>query len=345
MSVSVIVDGLSVELSGHRILDGVDLTVPAGSFLTLLGPSGSGKTTTLGALAGFTPTCGGTISLDGRVINGVPAHRRDIGYVFQNYALFPHMTVARNVEYPLLARGVDRGRRKELVAGALELVQLEHTASRSVRALSGGQQQRIALARALVFSPALLLLDEPLAALDKQLREAMQLELKRIQREVGTTTIAVTHDQVEAMSMSDVVAIVNGGRIEQVGTPEDVYHRPATRFVAQFLGEANLLPVADGTVAPFGLPAEGGRAGSAVIRPEDLQLVDTDGGLGAVVTDVVYQGARLRVSVRADGLDMPLVVSAAPSEVADRPVAGDRVGLHYRGPGLRTLQETTAGAA
>jgi putative spermidine/putrescine transport system ATP-binding protein len=341
MSVSVVVDGLTVELSGQRILDGVDLTVAAGSFLTLLGPSGSGKTTTLGALAGFTPTCGGTISLDGRVIDGVPAHRRDIGYVFQSYALFPHMTVARNVEYPLLARGVDRTRRKELVAGALELVQLGHTASRSVRALSGGQQQRIALARALVFSPALLLLDEPLAALDKQLREAMQLELKRIQREVGTTTIAVTHDQVEAMSMSDVVAIVNGGRIEQVGTPEEVYHRPATRFVAQFLGEANLLPVAGGAVAPFGLPAEGERAGSAVIRPEDLELVGADGGLGAVVTDVVYQGARLRVSVRADGLDVPLVVSAAPSGVAVRPAPGDRIGLRYRGPGLRTL----AGAA
>ena len=135
------------------------------------------------------------------------------------------------------------------------------------------------------------------------------------------------------------------GTVVQTASPEDLYHRPATRFVAQFLGEANLLPVADGTVAPFGLPAEGGRAGSAVIRPEDLQLVDTDGGLGAVVTDVVSQGARLRVSVRADGLDMPLVVSAAPSEVADRPVAGARVGLHYRGPGLRTLQETTAGAA
>jgi putative spermidine/putrescine transport system ATP-binding protein len=339
MSVAVSVEGLTVDLSGQRILDGVDLTVPAGSFLTLLGPSGSGKTTTLGALAGFTPTCGGTISLDGRAIDGVPAHRRDIGYVFQNYALFPHMTVARNVEYPLLARGVDKAKRKELVAGALELVQLGHTASRSVLALSGGQQQRIALARALVFSPALLLLDEPLAALDKQLREAMQLELKRIQREVGTTTIAVTHDQVEAMSMSDVVAIVNGGRIEQVGTPEEVYHRPATRFVAQFLGEANLLPVSGGAVTPFGLPADGERDGSAVIRPEDLQLVD--GGHGGVVTDVVYQGARLRVTVRADGLATPLVVSAAPSEVAVRPAPGDRIGLRYRGPALRTL----AGAA
>jgi putative spermidine/putrescine transport system ATP-binding protein len=346
MSVSVVVGGLTVELSGRRILDGIDLTVAAGTFLTLLGPSGSGKTTTLGALAGFTPTCGGTISLDGRAIDGVPAHRRDIGYVFQNYALFPHMTVARNVEYPLLARGVDRARRRELVAGALELVQLGHTGPRSVRSLSGGQQQRIALARALVFAPALLLLDEPLAALDKQLREAMQLELKRIQREVGTTTIAVTHDQVEALSMSDVVAIMNHGRIEQVGTPEEVYHRPATRFVAEFLGEANLLPVRDGVVTPFGLAVDGDREGTAVIRPEDLRLTpaDTPDAVGATVTEVVYQGARLRISAQADGVAAPLVVSAAPSEVT-RPVPGDRIGLRYRGTGLRTLRADTETSA
>ncbi|MEU5877036.1 ABC transporter ATP-binding protein [Spirillospora sp. NPDC047279] len=342
MSATVEIKELGVELSGTRILDGVDLTVPAGSFVTLLGPSGSGKTTTLNVLAGFVAATSGEVLLGGRPLGGVPVGRRDIGFVFQNYALFPHLNVARNIEFPLLARKVGRQRRREMVATALELVQLPGTGDRAVSSLSGGQQQRVALARALVFGPALLLLDEPLAALDKQLREAMQIELKRIQRETGTTTVAVTHDQVEALSMSDLVAIMQDGRIEQVGTPEEVYRRPATPFVAGFLGEANLLPVRGGRCAAFGLPVEGAAEGVTVLRPEDFVLTAavTDGAVGGTVTETVYQGARLRLSVTVDDCARPLVVSVLPGEHPVAPAAGDRIGLRHRGGGtLRTLAD------
>ncbi|MCW2942411.1 MAG: putative spermidine/putrescine transport system ATP-binding protein [Actinomycetia bacterium] len=339
MSVSVSITALIVHLSGTRILDQVDLIVPAGSFVTLLGPSGSGKTTTLNVLAGFAETTSGHVMLGDRPLDGLPASKRDIGFVFQNYALFPHLTVAQNVEFPLLARKIPKERRRELVAGALELVHLPETGPRPVRSLSGGQQQRIALARALVFSPSLLLLDEPLAALDKQLREAMQIELKRIQRETGTTTIAVTHDQAEALSMSDLVAIMNGGRIEQVGSPEEVYRRPATRFVAEFLGEANLLEVRSGRVEAFGLPVQGAAEGTTIIRPEDLVLTDAaTATVKATVTGVVYQGSRLRLSATADGCTRPLVVTAVPGELPETPAAGDQIGLRHRGGELRTLQ-------
>ncbi|WP_218617512.1 ABC transporter ATP-binding protein [Cryptosporangium aurantiacum] len=331
------IDRLTVDLGGARILDEVSLTVPAGCFATLLGPSGSGKTTTLNVLAGFTDPGSGDVRIGGRSLTGVPPHRREIGVVFQNYALFPHLSVGRNIEFPLLARKVDRATRRERVAEALRLVHLPDVADRSVRSLSGGQQQRIALARALVFAPQLLLLDEPLAALDKQLREAMQLELKRIQRETGTTTIAVTHDQVEALSMSDIVAIMQDGKIVQVGSPEEVYRRPATRFVAGFLGEANLLPVVDGKTALFGNPVDG--SGTTVLRPEDLELTAADhpGTVAATVTEVVYQGARLRLTVAADGT--PIVVSAVPGDLAHRPEIGDAVGVRHRGGELRALAD------
>jgi putative spermidine/putrescine transport system ATP-binding protein len=341
MSTAVGIDGLTVHLSGTRILDEVNLAVPAGSFVTLLGPSGSGKTTTLNVLAGFTDATSGQVLFDGRAIDELPAGKRDIGLVFQNYALFPHLTVTQNVEFPLLARKIPKGRRRELVVQALELVQLPGIGDRPIRSLSGGQQQRIALARALVFSPALLLLDEPLAALDKQLREAMQIELKRIQRETGTTTVAVTHDQVEALSMSDVVAIMNDGHIEQVGTPEDVYRRPATPFVARFLGEANLLPVRSGRVEAFALPVEGAPDGITVIRPEDFVLTEA-GGTGAVtatVMDVVYQGPRLRLSVSVSGCADPVVVSAVPAESLVPPAVGAEVGIRHRGGDLHTLRD------
>jgi putative spermidine/putrescine transport system ATP-binding protein len=346
MSMRVRIEALTVHLSGTRILHDLDLEVPAGSFVTLLGPSGSGKTTTLNVLAGFTAASAGRVLLGGRSIEGLPAHRRDIGFVFQNYALFPHLTVAQNVEFALLARKVPRARRGELVAAALELVQLPGLGARPVRALSGGQQQRIALARALVFGPALLLLDEPLAALDKQLRETMQIELKRIQRETGTTTIAVTHDQGEALSMSDQVAIMNGGRIEQVDTPEEVYRRPASRFVAEFLGDANLLAVRSGRVELFGLPVQGAAEGTTVIRPEDLVLTGNGSGgpaVTATVTDVVYQGSRLRLSAAVAGRDRPLLVSTVPGELSGTPRAGDRIDLRHRGGVLRTLRDTDAG--
>ncbi|MBA2949403.1 ABC transporter ATP-binding protein [Streptomyces himalayensis] len=340
MSVSVEIDALNVHLGGAPILRDVTLTVPAGSFVTLLGPSGSGKTTTLNVLAGFTEPTSGSVLLGGRPLTGVPPEKRDIGVVFQNYALFPHRTVAQNVEFPLLARKMPKGERRERVARALELVRLPEVGGRRVQSLSGGQQQRIALARALVYEPALLLLDEPLAALDKQLREAMQYELGRIQRETGTTTVAVTHDQTEALSMSDLVAIMNGGRIEQIGTPEEVYHRPATPFVAQFLGEANLLPVSDGRVEALALPVEGASDGFTVVRPEDLALIgdpDAAGAVPATVDGVVFQGPRSRVTVTVPGCAEPLVVTVpAGTEVPDE---GDAVGVRYCGGGARTLSD------
>jgi putative spermidine/putrescine transport system ATP-binding protein len=345
MSVRVRIEALTVHLSGTRILHDLGLEVPAGSFVTLLGPSGSGKTTTLNVLAGFAAASAGRVLLGDRPIEGLPAHRRDIGFVFQSYALFPHLTVAQNVEFALLARKVPRARRRELVAAALELVQLPGLGARPVRALSGGQQQRIALARALVFGPSLLLLDEPLAALDKQLRETMQIELKRIQRETGTTTIAVTHDQGEALSMSDLVAILNSGRIEQVGTPEEVYRRPATRFVAEFLGDANLLSVRSGRVDLFGLPVEGAAEGTTVIRPEDLVLTASGSGAAveATVTDILYRGSRVRLSAAVAGRERPLLVTAVPGELSGALGAGDRIGLRHRGGVLCTLREAAAG--
>jgi putative spermidine/putrescine transport system ATP-binding protein len=320
MSVDVTIDRLCVSLGGERILNEVSLHVPAGSFVTLLGPSGSGKTTTLNVIAGFVGKESGTVRLGEQVIDDLPPHERNIGFLFQNYALFPHMTVAKNIEFPLIARKVPSPQRRKQVAEILELVRLPKVAKRSVRSLSGGQQQRIALARALVFGPQVLLLDEPLAALDKQLRETMQLELKRIQHETGTTTIAVTHDQVEAMSMADAVAIMNGGRLVQIGTPEDVYRRPADLFVATFLGEANLLPVEGGRVRAFGTPVAAGVADPvAVVRPEDVDVVDaaTPGAVRATVLSEVFQGTRRRLTLRVGGIEQPVVVSATPHGAAE----------------------------
>ncbi|WP_328440811.1 ABC transporter ATP-binding protein [Streptomyces sp. NBC_00457] len=345
MSVSVEIDALNVSLGGSPILRDVSLAVPAGSFVTLLGPSGSGKTTTLNVLAGFTEATSGRVLLGGQPLTGVPPEKRDIGMVFQNYALFPHRTVAQNIEFPLLARKLPASQRRARVDRALALVHLPQAGGRRVQSLSGGQQQRVALARALVYEPALLLLDEPLAALDKQLREAMQYELGRIQRETGTTTVAVTHDQTEALSLSDLVAVMNGGRIEQIGTPEEVYHRPATPFVAQFLGEANLLPVHAGRVEALGLPVEGAPDGSTVIRPEDLALALGEGAAATpgMVEQVVFQGPRTRVTVTVTGCPKPLVVSVPAG--GPIPAAGDSVGLRYRGPGARTLSDPPADRA
>jgi putative spermidine/putrescine transport system ATP-binding protein len=345
MSVIVSFEQLTVDLGGNRILDGVDLQIPAGSFVTLLGPSGSGKTTTLNVLAGFVPRSGGHVRMGDRTIDDVPAHARNIGFLFQNYALFPHMNVEENIAFPLRARRIPADRRKKMVAGALELVQLPGTQSRSVSSLSGGQQQRIALARALVFQPSLLLLDEPLAALDKQLREAMQLELKRIHSETGTTTISVTHDQVEAMSISDRVAIMNKGRLVQVGTPEEVYARPADLFVATFLGEANLIPVDKGRLVGWRADVlASSPAGVGVVRPENLELTTSVKGMveGRVLTSV-FQGNRRRVTVLAPGSEEPLVVSAPAAGPFGTP--GDEVGVRIASREVHVIGDAAAAAA
>ena len=315
MSISAELEGVSVRLGDVQALDSIALKVEPGTFVALLGPSGSGKTTTLNVLAGFVRPDSGAVRFDGADVTGVPPSRRDIGIVFQGYALFPHMSVADNVGFPLRMRKTAKAERERQVREALELVGLDEQASRAVGTLSGGQRQRVALARAIVFEPRMMLLDEPLAALDKQLRDSMQLELRRLQKRVGITTVAVTHDQVEALTMADVVAVMRDGRIEQVGSPIDVYQRPSTPFVATFLGEANLIPVSGGEMPGFGRIGSD-RSGSAVIRPENLSLGEAGAPHGnrllamATVTEVSFQGARLRARARLkDAPEIELTVS------------------------------------
>nr|WP_245215976.1 ABC transporter ATP-binding protein [Pararoseomonas baculiformis] len=267
-------------------MDAVNLTAAKGEFITFLGPSGSGKTTTLMLIAGFEAATEGEILVDGVPITRVPPHKRGIGIVFQNYALFPHRTALQNVMFPLQMRKMPKARATEKARAMLALVGLERFAERHPREMSGGQQQRVALARALVFDPALLLLDEPLGALDKNLRENLQIEIKRIQRSLGVTTIFVTHDQSEAMAMSDRIVVFEGGRIQQAGTPLQVYDRPVNEFVARFVGDSNLLPLhltdpASGLgeiagIGPVRLPPQParqpGERATLLLRPEVLGL-------------------------------------------------------------------------
>jgi putative spermidine/putrescine transport system ATP-binding protein len=270
-------------------VDGVELEVNEGEFFTMLGPSGSGKTTTLRLIAGFETPDAGVVELAGEDVTGVPPYARDVNTVFQDYALFPHMTVGVNVEYGLRVRKVARDERRRRASEALTLVALGGYEDRKPGQLSGGQRQRVALARAIVNRPRVLLLDEPLGALDLKLREQMQVELKRIQREVGITFVYVTHDQEEALTMSDRMAVFNAGRIEQVGAPADVYERPANEFVAGFVGVSNVLE------------RDGKRF---TVRPEKIRLVDGDDfGLRTEtgrVRDVAYAGMHTRYVIELD---------------------------------------------
>jgi spermidine/putrescine ABC transporter ATP-binding subunit len=241
MGVRVRLVGVSKRYQETVALKGLDLDVRPGEVLSILGPSGSGKTTALMLLAGIIQPTSGRIEVGDKDITKLPPYRRDIGVVFQSYALFPHLSVFENVAFPLRRRGVARQRIERDVGEALELVRLGGLGERQIKQLSGGQQQRVALARALVFRPSLLLMDEPLGALDKQLREHMQIEIKHITQAVGITTIYVTHDQEEALTLSDRIAVLRGGELEQLGTPEDLYNAPATRFVAEFVGNTNIV--------------------------------------------------------------------------------------------------------
>jgi spermidine/putrescine ABC transporter ATP-binding subunit len=300
-------------------LDEVTLAVPEGEFFGLLGPSGSGKTTLLRAIAGFVVPDSGEIRIDGQRIEGVPVHKRGIGMVFQNYALFPHLSVFDNVAFGLSVRGVSSGEIRSRVAEALRLVRLSGLEERRPRQLSGGQQQRVALARALVTRPKVLLLDEPLGALDKRLRQEMQVELKLIQRTVGITTIFVTHDQEEALTLSDRIAILSEGRLVQVGPPAEVYERPATRFAAEFLGEANLfsgraeagaLRTAAGLAIVSAVPLGSGEALIAV-RPEKIQLADltarvADGAnrIEGRILRSIYSGSSIAYRIEVPGQEL-----------------------------------------
>ena len=290
-------------------VDGVSLEIPRGEFLTFLGPSGSGKSTTLYAVAGFDEITSGDILLEDRSILGVPPNRRNIGMVFQRYTLFPHLTVAENVAFPLRVRGQDRTTVKKRVDEMLALVRLSNFADRSPAQLSGGQQQRVALARALAYDPPVLLMDEPLSALDKKLRDEIQIEIRRIHQETGVTILYVTHDQEEALRLSDRIAVFNHGRIEQIGTSEDLYTKPATRFVAEFIGDSNFFDVAtiadqgDGrsrATLPDGTELDGlvrhhaiSRSGrfELMVRPQWLSVVNEGGkGIRVIVNDVTYLG-------------------------------------------------------
>jgi putative spermidine/putrescine transport system ATP-binding protein len=326
----------------------VDLEVRPGEFVTLLGPSGSGKTTTLRIIAGFTQPDEGTVVLDGQDLTRVPPHRRGIGMVFQNYALFPHMTVAGNIAFPLEMRRVPKAERAKLVEEALRLVRLEGLGDRYPRQLSGGQQQRVALARALVFHPSLLLMDEPLGALDKKLREALQLEVMRVSHQLGLTVVYVTHDQEEALVMSDRIAVYSHGRIAQIGTGEELYERPATLFVADFIGESNIfrgtLRPADGVVetevGPVRAQPEawarddlraGGR-GAVVVRPERMWIRapeaparETDAAaLRGRIREVIYLGSTRKYVVELSP-EVTATVRTQGRQLADVPSGPDVV--------------------
>ncbi|HWL83808.1 MAG TPA: ABC transporter ATP-binding protein [Roseomonas sp.] len=310
-------------------LGGIDLDVAEGEFLTILGPSGSGKTTLLKAIAGFEIPDEGTVLLGGEDVTLAPPRQRDVGMVFQNYALFPHLTVAQNVAFPLEMRRRPRAEVARRVEDALRLVELQSFGGRLPRQLSGGQQQRVALARAVVFGPRLLLLDEPFGALDRKLRESLQLEVRRLQRSLRLTTLFITHDQEEALIMSDRIAVMDKGRIQQIGLPGDLYARPATRFVADFLGESNLLEgtahSARATIPGFGTvplaaPQPGGPV-TLLLRPEALRLgAEVEAvpcrAQGTVI-ETVFLGLSAKLRLRLQGgpellARIPLRPSAPP---------------------------------
>ena len=323
---------LTKRFGDFAAVDRLTLDVASGEFLTLLGASGSGKTTTLRMIAGFEVPTAGEILMGGAPITGLPPYKRDINTVFQHYALFPHMSVRQNVEYGLRMRGVPAGERASRVDDALEMVQLTQLAARAPRQLSGGQQQRVALARALVNRPRVLLLDEPLGALDLKLRKEMQLELKHLQTGLGITFLYVTHDQEEALTMSDRIVLMRQGGVAQIGTPRDLYDRPRSRYVADFIGETNLLP---GTVletvggvvtlnigdtrlrglSDSALPA--GTQAWLTVRPEVIDLLDGHlppegwNAVSGTVLDTVYAGSTVRAHVELAG-GRRLVANLAP---------------------------------
>src|SRR5688500_1513031 len=330
--------GCTRDYGAVRAIDALDLSVYEGEFLALLGPSGCGKTTTLSLIAGFVPPTAGRIVIDGEDVTARPAHLRGLGVVFQSYALFPHLSIRENVAFGLRERRLPAAEIDRRVGEALELVRLDRAGRQRPSELSGGMQQRVALARALVYRPRVLLLDEPLAALDKKLRESMRDELRGIQRTVGITTIFVTHDQAEALGLSDRIAVMNAGRIEQLGAPREIYAHPRTRFVADFIGASTVLrgralaadrvTVAGTELRVAGVTLRAGEDVERAIRPERVQLapVSGDSVVDARIDGLVYQGAQTEVTARlADGQRVLMFVTEpSPASLA----IGQTVRLH-----------------
>ena len=311
-SVIVSLRDIVVEFDGQRILDGLNLDIHDKEFVTLLGPSGCGKTTTLRLIAGFLEPNAGKVLLKGENITGVPPYKRPVNTVFQKYALFPHLNVFENVAFGLRLKKLDEETIRRKVRNMLEVVGLKGFERRSISQMSGGQQQRVAIARSLVNEPEILLLDEPLGALDLKLRKEMQLELKRLQREMNITFVYVTHDQEEALTMSDTVVVMNGGKVQQIGTPEDIYNEPRNAFVADFIGDSNIV---DGVMHRDFLVSFSGvdfpcvdrgfareQSVQVVVRPEDIEVVSpVEGQLVGVVNDVIFKGVHFEMHVECEG--------------------------------------------
>ena len=351
-------DSVSKSFGARRAVDDVSLRVEAGEFVAIVGPSGSGKTTALRLIAGFERPDAGTVRIDGRDVTALPAERRDVSTVFQSYALFPHLSVLDNVGYGPRVRGVARGERRRQARELLELVRLSGVEDRRPGELSGGQQQRVALARALANEPSVLLFDEPLGALDRKLRDELQLELRRVQRELGSTFVYVTHDQDEAFGMADRLAVMRDGRIVQLGTPSEVYDRPVDPWVATFVGDGNVVPgvfagpVADGVAADTDLgrlTASGAAADAAaglaigqrivaIARPEHTAFRADGDGIPAILDDVVALGSRMRLAARtASGTRF---VSIVPRERTPEGVTpGDPVRVVFDPASLAFLSE------
>jgi putative spermidine/putrescine transport system ATP-binding protein len=339
MSDGIELSKLTMDFGSVRAIDNIDLVLPQGQFVCLLGPSGCGKTTLLRMIAGLNTPTSGDIYFDGKSIVDVPSHKRNFGMVFQSLALFPHLTIAENIGYPLRIRGISKKKIAARVEELLDMVHMPGVGPRQISQLSGGQRQRIAIARALAISPKLFLLDEPLSALDAKLREAMQIELRELQRNLGITTVVVTHDQREAMTMADHVVVMKDGKILQYGTPLDIYRKPDTAFVAGFIGSSNLLPcrvTGKDTVEVFGENVKVAHMATGLekdatavlsVRPEDMQLCaaqDVPEIMRAKVTFSVDLGTHIEVILDHNGLKIMATVAPRTQESLTK---GDMVGL------------------
>ena len=333
-----------VSFGEEKVLDGLNLAIRDKEFITLLGPSGCGKTTTLRIIAGFLDADNGEVVFEDKIINGVPSYKRQVNTIFQRYALFPHLNVYENVAFGLRVKKLKEDQIKEIVNEMLHLVNLDGFEKRSISTLSGGQQQRVAIARAIANKPKVLLLDEPLAALDLKLRKDMQKELRRIQRQLGITFIFVTHDQEEALTMSDRVVVMNKGKIQQIGTPQDIYNEPQNAFVADFIGESNIL---DGTMRDDFVAEFSGNVFDCldkgfnknenvdvVVRPEDVDIVPADKGmLKGVVTSVDFLGVHYEIIVDIGGFKWMI-------QTTDECFVGDNVGLYIEPDAIHVMKKS-----